>query len=115
MLQHSFRRFAATVAFSLPAVLLSANSALADQRDFTVHNYTSQDIYYLYVSSSDSGAWGEDVLGENTVLSSGDSVFVYFDNSSSSCFYDVKAIAEDGSEVEDYQVNLCEITDYYIQ
>lgn len=115
MLQHSLRRLAMTAVCSLPVVLANANSALADQRDFTVHNETGQEIYYLYVSASSSDSWGEDVLGENTVLSPGNSVFVYFDIYSDTCLYDIRAVTQSGAELDDRQVNLCQITDYYIQ
>lgn len=115
MFRNSLRTFVATAVCSLPAVLLSANSALADQRDFTVHNLTNQDIYYLYVSDSNSSSWGEDVLGETRVLAPGESIFVYFDSSLNTCVYDIRAVNESGAEWDNRQINLCEITDYYIQ
>ncbi|WP_416666113.1 hypothetical protein [Egbenema bharatensis] len=114
MLKHSLRTLVATAVCSLPVVLGTASEALADQRDFTVYNQTNQDIYYLYVSDSNSNYWGDDVLG-SSVLPSGNSLFIYFDDYSNSCLYDIRAIAANGAELDARQVNLCQISEYYIR
>lgn len=108
------RTVATAITYSIPILLLGANSALADRRDFTVHNNSRLTIQYLYVSDSGSNTWGSDVLGADTVLESGESTLVYFTDNSSNCFYDIKAVAENGAELDDRQVNLCGISDYYI-
>ena len=108
------RNIATAITGSIPIVLLGANSALADRRDFTAHNSSRLIITYLYVSDSGSNSWGSDVLGANTVLAPGESSLIYFTGNSSNCLYDIKAVAQNGAELNDRQVNLCEIGDYYI-
>jgi len=90
----------------------TATSASADQRDFTLHNNSSVDIYYVYVSPSSSSFWGDDVLGED-VLPSGDTVDITFDDPRTACVWDVKAVSRGGSEGYVYKVDLCSVSDVY--
>jgi hypothetical protein len=94
------------------ALCATTTSALADERDFTLHNNSSVDIYYVYVSPSSSRFWGDDVLGED-VLPSGDQVDITFDDPRTACVWDVKAVSRDGSEGYIYKVDLCSVSDVY--
>ncbi|MBD2104329.1 hypothetical protein [Leptolyngbya sp. FACHB-261] len=105
----TLRNAMVTVAVALPMVMLNAQSASADRRDFAVLNNTDLTIEQLYVSSSNSGRWGQDRLGSE-VLESGGSFPVNFTNGSNQCVYDVKAIYEDGSYDLAMAQNLCELT-----
>jgi hypothetical protein len=90
----------------------TATSAFADERDFTLHNDSSVDIYYVYVSPSTSDFWGDDVLDED-VLPSGDQVDVTFDDPRTACVWDIKAVANDGSAGYIYKVDLCSVSDVH--
>ena len=96
----------------LALLLATATSAFADERDFTLHNNSSVDIYYVYVSPSSSNFWGGDVLGED-VLPSGDLVDITFDDPRTTCVWDIKAVARDSSEGYIYKVDLCSVSDVY--
>lgn len=89
---------------------LTAASALADSRDFTLHNNSSLDIYEVYVSPSSSSDWESDVLGDDVLLS-GNSVHITFDDPRSTCTWDVKVVSETGSEGYLYNVDLCSTSD----
>ncbi|MBE9192907.1 hypothetical protein IQ230_21630 [Gloeocapsopsis crepidinum LEGE 06123] len=55
MLQNTLRKVLIATSLLLPATLtLNVSKALADQRDFIVHNKTSYAIVNLYVSDSHS-------------------------------------------------------------
>jgi hypothetical protein len=92
--------------------LATATSAFADERDFTLHNDSSVDIYYVYVSPSTSDFWGDDVLDED-VLPSGDQVDITFDDPRTACVWDIKAVAHDGSTGYIYKVDLCSVSDVH--
>jgi hypothetical protein len=91
------------------AVLLLAQSAFADPRDFTLKNNSSVDISYVYVSPADAQQWGDDVMGSD-VLPAGQSVDISFGKFDGvSCAYDVKVIGLQGQEGYLYKVDLCHI------
>ena len=71
----------------------------------TIVNDTGFDIYYLYVSPSSSGSWGEDVLGDS-ILDDGRR----FSSSlaEEEDLYDIRAIDEDGDTYTIFNVNLRE-------
>jgi len=106
------KRWLMLVGGVLALMYATATSAFADERDFTLHNNSSLDIYYVYVSPSSSGFWGADVLGED-VLASGDQVDITFDDPRTTCVWDVKAVSGDGSEGYIYRVDLCSVSDVY--
>ena len=78
----------------------------SSQLDLTVVNSTGYPIYYLYVSSSSSGYWGNDVLG-SSILRSGQSATVWV-NVGSNCNYDIRVIDDVGTVNEFYGFNVCQ-------
>jgi hypothetical protein len=106
------KRWPMLIVCVLALLSATATGAFADERDFTLHNNSSIDIYYVYVSPSSSNFWGDDVLGED-VLPSGNQVDITFDDPRTTCVWDVKAVANDGSEGYVYKVDLCSVTDVY--
>src|SRR4051794_38293953 len=92
---------------ALGAMLLVPHSASADQRDFTLVNHTGRTITNAYVSSSNNGNWGGDVLGRD-VLPAGRSTGIEFAGGArGQCYYDVRVITRGGAEGALYEVNLC--------
>ncbi|HEX8299193.1 MAG TPA: hypothetical protein VF594_08545 [Rubricoccaceae bacterium] len=67
----------------------------------TVMNESDLTLYYLYASSCQEDAWGDDLLGSD-VIAPGD----HFEVPLNSGCWDLKAVAEDGQEVETYRVDL---------
>jgi hypothetical protein len=91
-------------------VAMFAMPAFADQRDFTVVNNTSMTLTNLYVSASDTAAWGDDILGR-AVLGSTETASVTFGSfDAGACFYDVKVLASEGQAGYLYKVDLCTIS-----
>ncbi|MEG4328427.1 hypothetical protein [Microcoleus sp. herbarium5] len=107
----SFRNLMTAVVLSLPITAFSVGSALADQRDFTVINNTTAPIRHLKVGPTGEDDWGDDILGQS-VLNSGDSALVYFEDEANLCSYDIKAVFDDNREAEAYKINLCETNSY---
>lgn len=109
----SLRAVSTAIALAIPTFLAGGQAALAEALQFTLINESSQDVYYLYVSPSYSDDWGEDILGEE-IIPSGTASEIIIDDGSDTCEYDLLAIAPTEDEVEDYGLNLCEISTYTI-
>lgn len=94
---------------SMSIFALSAQSALADPRDFTIVNESDATITHVYVSSSNIRDWYEDVMGRH-VLPPGDSVHLSFQSGSftpGDCLYDIKVLFLGGREGYRYKIDLC--------
>ena len=92
---------------ALGAMLLAPHSASADQRDFTLVNHTGRTITNAYVSSSNSGRWGGDVLGSDVLPAGRSTGIVFSGGARGQCYYDIRVVTRGGSEGELYEVNLC--------
>ncbi|MBW4504936.1 MAG: hypothetical protein KME64_00220 [Scytonematopsis contorta HA4267-MV1] len=111
MLSKFVRNTAIATFLTLPVVsLLGVHSALADRRDVTVNNNTDLVMTALYVSSARSDNWGPNRLSHR--LQSGETFELRFNNNSTQCVYDVKAVYEDGSYDRNTH-NLCQTSTLY--
>lgn len=95
-------------AFVLTMVLFAA-VAQAGVQDFTLVNNTGYDIHYVYVSSTQSQSWEEDVLG-SSILYNGTSVNITFNAPADQCTWDLKVIDQDSDAFEFYNINLCSVS-----
>ena len=101
-----------TVTLALAISTLNINSsAIAGRQDFMIHNETSTDIVRIYVSTSNSNDWEEDVLGSD-VLTAGSLTRINFSNFTQGCYHDIKAVFRDGDILERRDLNLCELRSY---
>ena len=99
----------------LPACLLSlgllgavAGPAAAADRRVQIVNDTGFTMVEFYGSNKGSQSWEEDILGQD-VLADGQSVVINFNDDSGYCKFDFRAVFEDGDEVVEAGVNVCEI------
>jgi hypothetical protein len=105
-----FKFLFAAIPMAALLVALFALPALADQRDFTVVNNSSLILTHVYVTSSDTTAWGDDIMGRD-VLNPSETVDVAFNGfDGSTCLYDVKVMGQGGQEGYLYKVDLCTIS-----
>lgn len=81
------------------------------ERWLRIHNNTSYDLCYVYISHVDTG-WGPDILGP--CLSPGYYRTVDPGWQQGYCRMDMKFVFEDGDEVVRWSYNICEGTDYYL-
>jgi hypothetical protein len=95
---------------AIALLLVLAQSAFADPRDFQLNNNSNVVIAYVYVSPSAANDWGDDIMGTD-VLGSGQSVNITFPKfDGSTCNYDVKVIGTGGEEGYLYKVDLCSVS-----
>lgn len=90
------------------ALALLPSATLAQNRVVEIVNETGYTIVEFYASNVDRSTWEEDILGMD-VLSSGYSVAIDIDDGSGQCLFDFRAVFEDGEEVIDEAVNVCEV------
>jgi hypothetical protein len=93
----------------LPALAVTAQKANAHPLDFTFKNSTNYPVYELYVSSNNTDSWEEDVLAED-ILPANHSTRINFSGDPGSCLFDIKAVFKDGSSMEDYEIDLCTVS-----
>lgn len=97
------------------AALMLAGSlaypALAEDRRVEIVNETGFTMTHFYGSNKKSDSWEEDILGDD-VLASGRSVVINFDDGTGYCVFDFRAVFEDGDEVVDTDINVCEVGTY---
>ena len=74
---------------------------------FTLTYSSDFSIDELYASPSTENTWGEDILGVD-ILAGGESGVATIADGSEECKYDLKAVAEDGSEHMLEALHLCE-------
>jgi hypothetical protein len=92
------------------ALALSVPAAFADSlnRTVTVVNDTDFTMQRFFASNKDSTSWEEDILGDS-VLDPHSEINIKIDDGTGYCIYDFKAVFDDGDEVEERGVNVCEI------
>lgn len=81
-------------------------------RRVRIHNNTGWTMLRFYASDSRVTSWQEDMLGRNT-LGAGRSIMMNIDDGSGACSYDFKAEFTNGQVLTRYNVNVCQIADYY--
>jgi hypothetical protein len=108
----------ASVAAAEPVVVADKVAVSAAQsrdglnRRVRIHNNTGWTMTHFYASDSRVTSWQEDMLGRN-VLAAGRSVMMNIDDGSGACLYDFKARFSNGQELTRFNVNVCQIADYY--
>lgn len=101
----------ASLALALAVVAATTISAAALDRRVRIINDTSYDIIYFYASNTGTNSWQEDILGRD-ILPAGYNVVINIDDGTGYCKYDFKAVFEDGEELTDYGINVCEVSSF---
>jgi hypothetical protein len=86
---------------------LSALPALAEDRRVEIVNATEVTMTQFYGSNQKTDSWEEDILGDDVLLP-GETVVINFDDSTGYCVFDFRAVFEDGDEVVERGINVCE-------
>lgn len=91
-------------AASLLAAL--AGPATAQDKRVRIENKTGYVMVQFYGSNAGSDSWEEDILG-SSVLRSGQSMRVNFEDGSGYCMFDFKAVFDDGDVLVREDVDVC--------
>lgn len=105
-------KFARRALLGAVIAIVAAGTATASvqDRNVRVHNDTGVTLTHLYSTNSGQADWGGDILGSD-VIGAGESVVVDFDDGSGACLFDVRARFADGDVLEEYQINVCQVSD----
>lgn len=108
----------ASVAAAEPVVVADKVAVSAVQsrdglnRRVRIHNNTGWTMLRFFASDSRVDSWEEDMLGRDT-LAAGSSIMMNIDDGSGACLYDFKAEFTNGQVLTRFNVNVCQIADYY--
>ena len=100
------------VAADKAAVSAPVQSRDGLNRRVRIHNNTGWTMLRFYASDSRVDSWQEDMLGRGT-LAAGNSIMMNIDDGSGTCVYDFKAEFTNGQVLTRFNVNVCQIADYY--
>ncbi|KIC08275.1 hypothetical protein RA19_20070 [Leisingera sp. ANG-M1] len=94
---------AALLAFQAPA--------FAEDLQFLLVNESSADLVEFNVSPASSDSWEENLL-EGGYLAPGYEIDVEIADGATTCVYDIRGGFSDGSEAEDFGLDLCDLGEY---
>ena len=94
------------------ALLASALPAAAQTVEFTLINDSSQSLHYFYTNPSNMDEWGEDLLGPEGTLESGEEGTVTIGDGSDQCLYDFRFETGEGATLEVFEVDICALNSY---
>lgn len=100
-------------AIAMAATMTTEKEATAYERWLVIHNETSYDLCFVYISHVDKRRWGPDILGDSC-LKPGYYRTVDPGWQQGYCMMDMRFAFEDDRETEEYRFNICEETDYYL-
>ncbi|MCG7521340.1 hypothetical protein [Ruegeria sp. Ofav3-42] len=98
-------------AAALTATVFMATSALADDLEFLVVNDSSADLVEFNVSPASSSDWEGNLLRGGYLAPDYEADVVIADGLST-CIYDIRGAFHDGSSVEDFGLDLCDLGEY---
>lgn len=107
--------FAHTLRAALAATALlafGAGTASAEDLTFKLINKSSAGVTEFYVSHAGTKQWEESLIPEGSVLPAGNEIDVQIADGRATCEYDIRSVFEDGSDHEEYGLNLCELGSY---
>lgn len=99
------------MSISAAAFIACAASAQAQDLDFLLVNDSSANLIEFNVSTTASDSWEENLL-EGGYLAPGYEITVQIADGEATCFYDIRGIFDDGSDLEDYDLDLCDLGEY---
>lgn len=100
----------ATIMFSA----LVPDTASAQDRRVRIINAGNITVNSFYASNAQRKSWEEDILG-NSVLAPGQSVMININDGSGACMFDFRAVLADGRKIEQYGMNVCQISSWTVR
>lgn len=98
-------------AAAFTAAVLMATSAVAEDLEFLVVNESSADLVEFNISPASSDSWEGNLLSGGYVAPDYE-IDVVIADGLTTCVYDIRGGFDDGSSVEDFGLNLCDLGEY---
>ncbi|SMQ85950.1 hypothetical protein SAMN06295905_3245 [Devosia lucknowensis] len=96
------------------ALVAGIAPAAAQTVEFTVINNSSYDLHYFYTTPSNEDHWGDDLLGDSGVLEAGYQATATIGDGSDQCLYDFKFVMDNGAELIEPEIDICQLSSYTI-
>lgn len=100
--------------FAVIAVVFAVAPVHAEDLAFMLINKTRANVVGFFVSHTGTSDWGENLL-DGGYLASGYGVRVTIADGRRTCGYDILSEFDDGEEIEDYDVDLCELEEFFLE
>ena len=94
------------------ATYVGGSSSDSRNRVVNINNVTGMTMTHFYASNTKMSSWGPEQLGPSTVLGSGRTTRINFDDGTGACVFDFKARFSNGQELKKFGVNVCVISNY---
>lgn len=104
--------FAVATAALIPSTVITTATAFAANSTFVLKNQTSANLVEFYISPANSDGWGNNIIPEGRSVVSGGNFDVTIQDNGKGCLYDILGVFDNGSGLPEYNVNICEISDY---
>ncbi len=104
----AFSFAAAATAVTMGLVSTAKVSQASEDLVFSLSNASTYEIMEFYASPSGLSDWENDILGDRTLMPN-ESISINVNDGRAVCEYDLLTVLGDGSEVERYDVNLCDL------
>ncbi|WP_108786752.1 hypothetical protein [Erythrobacter sp. Alg231-14] len=98
---------ATAVAVDVPDDTISTDGY---NRNIAILNRTGEALNFIYWSNSATYDWGDDKLGDTSVLAAGQQWNVHAGDSSSACLFDFRAVTESGRDISFTRIDVCSVT-----
>ena len=95
------------------AAAVSVAPAYAEDLVFMLDNQSSGAVQEFYASPVGVDDWEEDILGQD-VLPAGEALRITIADGRTVCEYDLRFVFDDGSDMEERNINLCETGSYTV-
>lgn len=99
--------------FLVFALLVSVQTAQAQDRRIRLINESSLTIEKFHASNVNRRGWEEDILGRR-VLRPGQSIVINLNDGSGQCNFDFLTVMSNGRKIEKRGVNVCRLETYRI-
>ncbi|HEX4301614.1 MAG TPA: hypothetical protein VHZ78_02390 [Rhizomicrobium sp.] len=108
-----FKMIAAVVMATGLALLAPQAASAEGRQNFNLVNNTGYTIKEVYVSTTSTNDWEEDVLGQDE-LEDNSQVAIRFPHHAGGCFWDLKVVYDDDTSAYWTNFNLCTISEISI-
>ncbi len=95
--------------------LVCAGGAVAEDLQFQLINQTGYNVTGFYVSHTGTNQWEENLMPQGYVLAPGYYVDVNIRDGLLVCEYDIAIVFDSGDQINDYELDLCELGSYTVE
>ena len=95
-------------------LLMLGGLVQAQDLNFKLINRTDDAVVGFYVSHTGTSEWEENLIPEGSYLAGGYEVDVIIADGLATCDYDILVEFDNGEELEDYNLDLCELGSYTV-